>query len=361
MPVPGTNPSATALPSTMDVKRSSIVSSEQSSAVGGGAAIRPTPRSPDRPLLQLPSGRYSSSFGNRPGSLATGGGISSGSGDTSLGSGDRGMSKIAQIGASGSPSNEVSSEIFPLFAEDDFNFFFFSFFQPLLNPTDDDDISEFVKAIDTRAPLRGGVDEGDRERDDAVEFPKYGKTPPELPLQPRGTPLSTPPSPLGPPRVVDDHRRHSTDVPHAVGSRADVDETLRRMTESFRAGFGSLEGGLRSRRRRAESASSALGSGGDKGGSRTSPLFEDDNASSRSGSPSGGRPARILNNMSSSSLFAGGRRSYDSGEQIVGRMDLTEEEDVRRSLRARPSDTTGMREELDVLQEVPFARPSRNH
>jgi len=245
------------------------------------------------------------------------------------------MSKIAQIGALGSPSNEP------------------------LNPTDDDDISEFVKAIDTRAPLRGGIDEGDRERGDTVEFPRYGKTPHELPMQHRGTSLSTPPSPLGPPRVVDDHRRHLTDVPHAVGSRADVDETLRRMTESFRAGFGSLEGGLRSRRRRAESASSALGSGGDKGGSRTGPLFEDDNASSRSGSPSGGRPARILN-MSSSSLFAGGRRSYDSGEQIVGRMDLTEEEDVRRSLGARPSDMTGMREELDVLQEIPFARPSRN-
>jgi len=186
----------------------------------------------------------------------------------------------------------------------------------------------------------------------------YGKAPHERSLQHRATPLSTPPSPLGPPRSVDDHPRHSTDIPHVVGSRADVDETLRRMTESFRAGFGSLEGGLRSRRRRAESASSALGSVGDKSGSRTSPLFEDDNASSRSGSPSGGRPAvRMINNMSSSSLFAGGRRSYDSGEQVVGRMDLAEE-DVRRSLGARPSD---MREELDVLQEVPFARPSRNH
>jgi hypothetical protein len=160
---------------------------------------------------------------------------------------------------------------------------------------------------------------------------------------------------------MDDHQPYSTNIPHIIGSRADVDETLRRMTESFRAGFGSLEGGLRSRRRRTESASSALGGSGDRGGSRTSPLFEDDNPSSRSGSPSGGRPAaRILGNMSSSSLFAGGRRSYDSGEQIVGRMDLTEE-DVRPSPSSRRSEVPAGRRDFDTLQEAPFARPSRDY
>lgn len=103
-----------------------------------------------------------------------------------------------------------------------------------------------------------------------------------------------------------------------------------------------------------------LDDGGDRGASRSSPPFEDDNASSRSGSPSGGRLA-TRTNMSSSSLFAGGRRSYDSGEQIVGRMDFADEEETRRRPGSRPTDGTALRKDLDALQKVPFARPSRNY
>lgn len=133
------------------------------------------------------------------------------------------------------------------------------------------------------------------------------------------------------------------------------------MTESFRAGYGSLEGGLRSRRLRTESASSVLGGNSDRPGvaSRASPLIEEDAVSSGSGSAGGRRITRTLsNNLSSSSLFAGGRRSYDSGEQIVGRMDLTEEEDARRFPTSRRSDLAPRRPQApqaDSFEDEPFA------
>ena len=148
-------------------------------------------------------------------------------------------------------------------------------------------------------------------------------------------------------------------------SRADMDDTLRRMTDSFSAGLGSLEGGLRTRRLRTQSAAStatgALGVTRAGVPMRASPVPEEGvspSGSSGSASPvdsgsgsglglglvgarRGGAAYRQSPsaNMSSSSLFAGGRRSYDSGEQIVGKMDFGEEEEAALRARARSSDT----------------------
>lgn len=202
------------------------------------------------------------------------------------------------------------------------------------------------------------------ERDESgVEFPGYEspQSPSSATSHHRRLPSisSNPPSPLGPQRAesASDYYQHSPGSqsgtnPAMIRSRADVDDALRRMTESFRVGFGSLEGGLRSRRLRTESAASALNQdnrpfSGQR--NRASPLLEEDGGSSGSentGLPFGvrrssGMRAMSSANMSSSSLFAGGRRSYDSGEQIVGRMDLTEEDDSRR---------TGLRQPRRVSQ-----------
>ena len=50
-----------------------------------------------------------------------------------------------------------------------------------------------------------------------------------------------------------------------VTSHANMDEALRRMTKSFQVGVGSLEGGMRARRRRTESASATFGGSGASG------------------------------------------------------------------------------------------------
>lgn len=140
-----------------------------------------------------------------------------------------------------------------------------------------------------------------------------------------------------------------------IGSRADVDETLRRMTESFRAGFGSLEGGLHSRRLRAESSSSVLATG-----SRTTPLIEDDIPFTSGGSPGGRRAHTLTHNLSLSSLSAGGRQSYDYLEQIVGRMDFTDDENIRCLPTSRRSDAATVRR-LDLSKDTPSSSPPRRH
>jgi len=133
--------------------------------------------------------------------------------------------------------------------------------------------------------------------------------------------------------------------PSIVTSRADVDEALRRMTESFKVGVRSLEGGIRARRRRTESASATFGGSGASGSERDarSPrhpavgvlvsAFEEDSASSASGSIGvrvlrGSQGGRRPSNLSSSSLFTpghAGRQSYESDQQIVGRLELGNE------------------------------------
>lgn len=243
-----------------------------------------------------------------------------------------------------------------------------------------------MKAIDSRAPLRGGYVAGS-ERDEAgADLSGYESPQSPASLSPRHRRLpsisSNPPSPLGPQRAEtsSDYYQHSPSSPNGtnpamIRSRADVDDALRRMTESFRVGFGSLEGGLRSRRLRTESAAAALNPESCLNTvqrSRGSPLLEEgggssgrENASSAFGiGRSCGMRALSSANMSSSSLFAGGHRSYDSGEQIVGRMDLTEEDDNgRNGGRSRSPQQSGRvaqrRDVEDALQDAPFARTSR--
>lgn len=149
-------------------------------------------------------------------------------------------------------------------------------------------------------------------------------------------------------------------------SRAEVDEALRRMTESFRMGIGSVEGGIKAHRERAASVSTTrsgargdplvgLGSGAGGRLGRTAVAEEDAYlASSGSTGPAGrlwvGRG--ILEgggshaNSSSSSLLAGGRKSYDSDQQqIVGRMDMMDDSTSGGGggHQSRPSDSTSPR------------------
>jgi hypothetical protein len=209
-----------------------------------------------------------------------------------------------------------------------------------LTATDDDDLSAFVKAIDSRAPLRGGYDTApeDDENDPEEENPYVQDR-----ISP--SPHSNPPS------------RRGIAGPSMLTSRAEVDETLRRMTESFRVGVGSLEGGIRARRQRAESDAPAFGGGGSGPGGALGlgrmAGAEEDLGSSGSGS-TGLRGGRFVNNMSSSSL-AGGRRSYESDQQIVGRMELADDEGRRVQSRHSPGPDNS-----PVPRGTPFARRTGN-
>jgi len=156
-----------------------------------------------------------------------------------------------------------------------------------------------------------------------------------------------------------------------VTSRANVDEALRRMTESFQVGVGSLEGGMRARRRRTESASATFGGSGASGSERETrssrhpgvsalvSALEEDSASSASGSIGvavlrGSQGGRRPSNLSSSSLFTPGhtgRQSYESDQQIVGRMELGNEGHFQTNLQYR-----GETSHLEGSAR-PFARP----
>lgn len=249
-----------------------------------------------------------------------------------------------------------------------------------------------MRAIDTRAPLRGGRLTTANERgytgigSGDVEFPidgppseHHSETSPLLPTslnspQSRDSVLSRRSVSL----VDKNNQSWSASNPAMFTSRADVAATLRRMTESFQ---DSLERELRSRRLRTQSASSANSTHreGVNGHVRRvsafhdAPLPEDENgdSSSASGSPIGSGVRRIghaPSNTSSSSLFAGGRRSYDSGEQIVGRMDFGEEDsraqaqstDTATTFNARNSEQYQPQEDrFQTVRHAPFARGSR--
>jgi len=133
------------------------------------------------------------------------------------------------------------------------------------------------------------------------------------------------------------------------------------MTESFKVGVGSLEGGMRARRRRTESASATLGGSGASGSERETrssrhaamsvlvSAVEEDSASSASGSVGIGalrssQGGRRPSNLSSSSFFTPGhtgRQSYESDQQIVGRMELGNEGHFQTNLQYRGQTSHG--------------------
>ena len=78
-------------------------------------------------------------------------------------------------------------------------------------PPEDDELSNFVKAIDSRAPLRGGLD--------------FDATLPSMAEESRRSSHSNPPSPMQRHRSLGGAQRG----PSIVTSRADVDEALRRI------------------------------------------------------------------------------------------------------------------------------------
>lgn len=117
-PTHSTNPSTTSFTSIGDQRLSTAPSDRGSNTQSStSTAILPMPRSPERPPLQLSSTRYSSSFGNRPGSVASVGGFiggSSASGDTGGLGHARGLSQPTSLGREApirriaNTSNEVS-------------------------------------------------------------------------------------------------------------------------------------------------------------------------------------------------------------------------------------------------------------
>ncbi|KAF8324914.1 uncharacterized protein EI90DRAFT_3019370 [Cantharellus anzutake] len=320
-------------------------------SIGGGSPETHATSGVSLPVMMpAPPKRYSSSFSHRhtssgmsvasnvvPGAGDGDGGLVMGVGvPSSLGRFSSGTNAPSSLGVESPFKRRTASETL------------------LTMASEDDELSNFVKAIDTRAPLRGGLD--------------FDATLPTMAEESRRSSRSNPPSSVsrhpGLGGVSGPQRGPST-----VTSRADVDETLRRMTESFRMGVGSLEGGMRARRRRTESASATFsGSGASSnerevrfprhGGTGASTLTEEGSASSVSGSAGigalgGSHGGRRPSNLSTSSLFTPGhtgRQSYESDQQIVGRMELGNDGNPQAHMQHRSHAETSAR---------PITRPNR--